>query len=97
MKLAKFLLNLTFYGVKVTFSSDRKYLCRVTLEYKGRRVIREFSYTKVDSLTLSIETILLVVIKERAEVLSDYLIGDKDLEISNDGYNIKHLLEAQED
>lgn len=97
MKLAEFLLKLTFYGVKVTFSSDRKYLYRVTLEYKGRRIIREFSYTKVDSLTLSIETILLVVIKERAEVLSDYLIGDKDLEISNDGYNIKHLLEAQED
>ena len=97
MKLAEFLLNLTFYGVAVTLSSDRIYLYRVTLEYKGRRVIREFSYTDIDALTLNLETLLFMVIKERAEVLSDYLFRDKDLEISNDGYNIKHLLETQED
>lgn len=35
MKLAKFILDLAFYGVNTTFSYDRRYLYRVALQYKG--------------------------------------------------------------
>ena len=98
MKLAEFLLKLTFYGVKVTFSSDQ-YVYRITLDYKKEKVTREILFSEMDPLILDFESLLMIIIKERAEALSDVLITDKnkDLETMCAGYNIKHLLEVQED
>lgn len=94
MKLAKFILDLAFYGVNTTFSYDRRCLYRVTLQYKSLRVIREFSYSYIDEMTLDISELLYLIIKERAEVLSDMLVsGDNDVDTINDGYNIKDMLE----
>lgn len=98
MKLAEFLLKFTFYGVKVTFSSDQ-YLYRITLDYKEKKATREILFSEMDPLILDFESLLIIIIKERAEALSDVLITDKnkDIETICAGYDIKHLLEAQED
>lgn len=98
MKLAEFLLKLTFYGVKVTFSSDQ-YLYRITLDYKGEKATREILFSEMDPLILDFESLLMIIIKECAEALSDVLITDKnkDLETICAGYDIKNMLKDQED
>lgn len=49
---------------------------------------------KVCDGPLDIAELLYLIIKERAEVLSDMLVsGDNDIDTINDGYNIKDILE----